>query len=121
MKAARKPSRRYSKVAALADGVPSLYISGIDELIRLPERKLQSRIVEPLLRALGFTNVRDTSGPAEWGKDLIATKHTQFGNTELYAIQLKKYRITSPWTTFRRRGACYPPRPLRPRRSDSQH
>jgi hypothetical protein len=82
-------------------GSPELqvYMSGVDELIELSEKDLQRSIVEPLLQALGFSNVQDTSGPTERGKDLIATKHTQFGTTELYAIQLKKYKATGKATS----------------------
>ena len=64
----------------------------VRELISLTEKELQSEIIEPLLRKLGFRNVQDTSGPEEYGKDLIATKTDEFGHTLLYAIQIKKFK-----------------------------
>jgi hypothetical protein len=59
----------------------------------MDEATLQQRIVEPLLRAEGFTNVRDNSGPNEKGRDLIATK-TELGTTHTYGIQIKRLKIT---------------------------
>lgn len=68
--------------------------SAIQELCAMSEADLQSRIIEPLLRNLGFRNVRVTAGPRERGKDLIATKSDPLAGTQLYAIQIKKYRPT---------------------------
>ena len=42
------------------------------ELIALDEHTLQKEVIEPLLAALGFENITDTSGPRERGKDLVA-------------------------------------------------
>jgi hypothetical protein len=65
----------------------------LESLSELSERDLQARVVEPLLRAMGFTHVRDTSGPSEQGKDLVAVK-VEFGLSKLYAIQIKKLRVS---------------------------
>lgn len=64
----------------------------LEALGKLSEKDLQSIIIEPLLRAQGFTHVRDTSGYNDKGKDLIAIKQ-EFGKSKLYAIQLKKIKI----------------------------
>jgi len=44
---------------------------------------------------LGFENVKDNRGAKEKGKDLIATKISEFGRTKLYAIQIEKAKYTS--------------------------
>ncbi len=62
-------------------------------LTNMSESDLQSRIVEPLLRFLDFTNVRDNSGPGEKGKDLVAVKY-EFTKPKLYSIQIKKLKLT---------------------------
>jgi len=66
----------------------------IDRLLSFSEKKLQAEIIEPLLHALGFENVRDNSGPEERGKDIVATKRSEFGQTKLYGIQIKKKKFT---------------------------
>jgi hypothetical protein len=66
----------------------------LNEIISLSEAELQGKIVEPLLRALGFENVKDNSGPDEKGKDLVATKVSEFGRIKLYGIQIKKKKLT---------------------------
>jgi hypothetical protein len=62
------------------------------ELQGLSEQQLQSRIIEPLLRAMGFDRVRDVSGPNEAGKDLIGYKDDF--HPVMYAIQIKKLKVT---------------------------
>ena len=62
-------------------------------LANLSEKELQEKILEPILFAEGFTNVRDVSGPGEKGKDLIAIK-TELRRPFLYGIQLKKLRFS---------------------------
>lgn len=64
----------------------------------LSEAALQTRIVEPLLRATGFDAVRDVSGPGERGKDLVAFRR-ELGTSLLYAIQIKKIRVTGAIAT----------------------
>jgi len=66
----------------------------IEAITKLTEKKLQSGIVEPLLRNMGFTHVRDNSGRYEHGKDLVAIK-TEWGKPKLYAIQIKKIKFTA--------------------------
>jgi len=66
----------------------------IKELLRLSEKKLQGMVIEPLLRSLGFENVRDNSGPNEKGKDIVATKVSEFGRNKLFAVQIKKKKFT---------------------------
>jgi Restriction endonuclease/NACHT domain len=64
------------------------------ELAELTESELQEHVIEPLLKRKGYKNVRDTSGPRERGKDLIATKSDDFGKQQLIGIQIKKIKIT---------------------------
>jgi NACHT domain/Restriction endonuclease len=77
----------------------------LSDLIQMSENELQGRIVEPLLRAMGFTEVRDNSGPNEKGKDLIATKKSEFGRSLLWGIQLKKLRVDARVTSSDSLGA----------------
>lgn len=79
--------------------------SALSDLIRLSESALQARIIEPLLRAMGFTDVRDHSGSFEKGKDLIALKKSEFGRTLLYGIQLKKLNVNARVTSSNALGA----------------
>ncbi len=65
----------------------------IEFLTSMSEAELQSSIIEPLLRLQGYTHVRDTSGPNDKGKDLVAIRQ-EFGKTKLYAIQVKKFRFS---------------------------
>lgn len=67
----------------------------LHQLLKLPEAKLQARIIEPLLRSMGFENVRDNSGAEEEGKDLVASKTSEFARSKLYAIQIKKIKLTA--------------------------
>ena len=57
--------------------IPFNYEAAI-ELTNLSEKDLQGTIVEPLLRALGFENVRDNSGADEKGKDIASDKKVRF-------------------------------------------
>src|SRR5688572_25498250 len=63
-------------------------------LCSMSEKDLQSLVIEPLLMTKGFRNVYDHSGPNEKGKDLIATKSDEFGRTDLYSIQIKKFQAS---------------------------
>lgn len=67
----------------------------VRELCALSEYELQSSVVEPLLRQKGFRYVRDTSGSREKGKDLVAIKEGGFGQSEFYAIQIKKHKVNA--------------------------
>lgn len=64
-----------------------------EALCAMSESVLQAQIIEPLMRLMGFTNVRDESGPNERGKDLVACK-MELGRHKLYALQIKKLRIS---------------------------
>lgn len=72
-------------------------LATLSQLRALDEKKLQKLVIEPLLRAQGFENVRDNSGSGEHGKDLVATK-SEFGRVKLYAIQVKRYKISGKIT-----------------------
>jgi hypothetical protein len=76
-------------------GISNLRTKVLDELCKLSEKQLQAKIIEPLLRSLGFTNVRDNSGPNEKGKDLIAISKSITGKNELCAIQIKKIKLNA--------------------------
>lgn len=79
----------------------------IHELTKLSERDLQDRVVEPLLRHMGFTHVRNMSGPGERGKDLVAVKH-EFGRAKLYAIQIKKFQFSGKSSSPKSLSAVIP-------------
>jgi hypothetical protein len=74
---------------------PASTSAAVKELVQLSELDLQNKIIEPLLSALGFDNITDTSGPRERGKDLVATKSNEFGRVELYAIQIKLWKSSA--------------------------
>jgi hypothetical protein len=76
-----------------APAAPKNYVQ-LNELTKLSERQLQAEIIEPLLGALGFRNVHDTSGPIEHGKDLVATLD-ELGYQNLWAIQIKKFNASA--------------------------
>ncbi len=65
------------------------------QLQNLSEQDLQRRIIEPLMRSVGFENVKDHSGRNEKGKDIIATLKGPLGEIELIAIQIKKAKINA--------------------------
>ena len=79
----------------------------LSELIKFRESQLQGLIIEPLLRSLGFENVRDNSGSREKGKDIVATKRSEFGRSKLYAIQIKKKKFTSRITSKDSLGSLF--------------
>lgn len=72
---------------------PTYPASTLALIRKLSERELQSEVIEPLLRLQGFKNVRDNSGAGEHGSDLVAIK-PEFGRTKLYAIQIKKWKLS---------------------------
>jgi hypothetical protein len=72
---------------------PPFFRTTIDHLTKLSEAELVKRVVEPLLRAEGYNNVRITGGSNDRGKDLTALKD-DFGRTKLYGIQVKRIHFT---------------------------
>jgi signal transduction histidine kinase len=68
------------------------------ELASLPEEDLAADILIPLLRAMGYRNVRYTHGILEHGVDLLFVNQTPFG-PELCGAQVKVVRITSRKTS----------------------
>jgi hypothetical protein len=85
----------------------SFVSKAIRELTCLSEAQLQADIVEPLLRSLGFENVRDNSGREEKGKDLVATKTSELGRSKLYAIQIKKTKLSGSVGTNKSLGSLF--------------
>lgn len=59
----------------------------------LKEIQLQRQVIEPLLSKLGFYCIKDVSGPTDKGTDIVA-KRADFGPSKLFAIQVKKYKLT---------------------------
>jgi hypothetical protein len=47
------------------------------------------RTVLPILRKLGFSNVRYSHGKREYGKDIVFARFTEFGELEHWAAQVK--------------------------------
>lgn len=77
--------------------LPGYHAATLDALVSMSEASLQAKIIEPLLRLMGFQHVRDMSGPNEKGKDLVATK-LELGRPKLYAIQIKKFQASGKHT-----------------------
>jgi energy-coupling factor transporter ATP-binding protein EcfA2 len=76
---------------------PGYHAATMEALTSMSEATLQAKIVEPLLRLMGFQYVRNNSGPNERGKDLVAIK-LDFGKPKLYAIQIKKLQASGKHT-----------------------
>ncbi len=53
------------------------------------EREFTLHRVIPILRKLGFRNVRYSHGKREYGKDIVFTRPTEFDETEHWAAQVK--------------------------------
>ena len=73
---------------------PNAFLLAAEELTTLSEERLQTDFIEPLFRALGYMNVRPTSGSVEKGKDIIANKIDEFGHLTLTAIQVKRLKLS---------------------------
>jgi Restriction endonuclease len=73
------------------EGATELRI-GIDAFQPEPsqnERDFTLRTVLPILRKLGFSNVRYSHGKREYGKDIVFARFTEFGELEHWAAQVK--------------------------------
>lgn len=53
------------------------------------EKQFTIRVVKPLLNNLGFKHVQYVHGPQEFGKDLVFSRVTEFGDIEWWAAQVK--------------------------------
>lgn len=53
------------------------------------EQDFTLSVVIPLLRKLGFSNVRYNHGRREFGKDIIFSRKTEFGDFEFWGAQVK--------------------------------
>lgn len=53
------------------------------------EKLFTLKTVIPLLRKLGFQNVRYNHGTREFGRDVIFSRYTEFGEFEYWAVQTK--------------------------------
>lgn len=73
-------------------------ITSGDPLISLinsmSEKEIQSRLIEPLLSAMEFFDVRDCSGRSEKGRDLFARKMSEFDDDVRVGIQIKKIKLS---------------------------
>lgn len=72
-------------------------IATMNVLTSMSESQLQSRVIEPLLRLMEYTHVRDVSGSNDRGKDLVAIRD-EFGKSKLYAIQVKKFKFAGRYS-----------------------
>lgn len=64
----------------------------------MKEDELIDKLILPLLRAMGFTNVRKVGhhGPGEFGRDILPFfKYDEFMQKMFYAVQVKKGNITA--------------------------
>jgi len=96
------PERNVSKRNLQMDeqSLTAYQAATIEALASMSESVLQAKIIEPLLRLMGFTHVRDVSGSNDRGKDLVAIK-LDFGKPKLYAIQIKRLKLTGKYTNTR--------------------
>lgn len=53
------------------------------------ESEFTTKILIPLFRALGFTNVKYNHGNKEYGKDVTFARKTEFDEFEFYGCQVK--------------------------------
>lgn len=53
------------------------------------EKEFTLKILLPLIRKLGFSNVRYSHGKKEFGKDIIFTRRTEFDEFEYWGVQVK--------------------------------
>lgn len=69
-----------------------------DEALRhlqaLPEERLTTEILVPLLAAMGFEGIRVEHGVGERGKDLLFWRRDPFGGKEWYGCQVKGATLT---------------------------
>jgi hypothetical protein len=80
-----------NQIVSEIEGATELRI-GIDAFRPEPaenERDFTLRTVLPILRKLGFTNVRYNHGKREYGKDIVFARFTEFGELEHWAAQVK--------------------------------
>jgi hypothetical protein len=61
----------------------------------LPESRLTTELLIPLMFALGYERVDYHGGPYESGKDIICWKADELGLPELAVAQVKRYRAGS--------------------------
>jgi hypothetical protein len=53
------------------------------------EREFAMSVVIPLLRKLGFSNVRYNHGPKEFGRDILFSRLNEFGDIDFWGAQVK--------------------------------
>lgn len=53
------------------------------------EKEFTLKILVPLIRKLGFSNVRYNHGEKEFGKDIIFSRRTEFDEFEYWGVQVK--------------------------------
>lgn len=79
------------QLIAEIDGATELVVGSplppVDELH--DEREFTISIVIPLLRKLGFLNVRYNHGKREFGRDVVFARFTEFGDLEFWGAQVK--------------------------------
>ncbi len=56
-----------------ASAVTGVDAAAIAQLVKMREAELQNNVIDPLLKALGFDNITDVSGPHEKGRVAHAT------------------------------------------------
>ena len=71
---------------AVDDNTTSNDRDALELLTSLSEIDLQTRIIEPLFRELGFNEVRRAAGPNERGRDVVAIKE-ELGRPVIYGMK----------------------------------
>lgn len=64
----------------------------VEKLCQLKENDFTKRIIMPLLRELGWDKVEFNGGVYEEGKDIICWRKDEWGDVELGAAQVKRYK-----------------------------
>jgi hypothetical protein len=70
--------------AELRIGVEMFSVSEVDN-----EKAFTLRVVLPIIRKLGFSNVKYNHGKREYGKDIVFSRLSEFEELEIWAAQVK--------------------------------
>src|SRR5712692_10700429 len=64
------------------------------QLLEMKEAELQSKVLIPLFKAMGYQDVQLHQGTTEYGKDIVMWKPGDFGNRVNHAVVVKAKTIT---------------------------
>lgn len=64
-------------------------------LQEMPENVMTQKVIMPLLRHLGYTNVEFYGGVNEEGKDIVCWEESRFGDKKLIVAQVKHFKFSN--------------------------